>query len=129
MNTHPLDSCRRLGAVTLMAIGLAAGGVALAFADTPVPDPPVPDEGPFVMASADPADADCGCMAQARGTLQVRDIQGQVDRHVAQWQALHTARDENAKRHLRPKNIVEGVVGFPVRHYRLAADDDGPAGR
>ena len=118
MDTHPLSSPRRLGVATFVAIVMAAGGIALAFADTPVPDPPVPDEGPFVMASADSAaDPDW-----RRAPIQARDLESQVDRHVAQWQALHTARDAGLKLPARHKNIVEGVVGFPVRHYRLAAD-------
>jgi hypothetical protein len=121
MTTHPLSSRRRLGSATFVAIVLAAGGIALAFADTPVPDPPVPDEGPILMASADAAVApDCRC-----ATIQARDLERQVDRHVAQWQALHSARDATGKRPIRPKNMVEGVVGFPVRHFRLAADEQG----
>jgi len=86
---------------------------------------------------------DCNC-----AVLHARDLEGRVEGHVEQWQALHRGgvgarglagqanRGETAHRadathraagseyvpvHLAA--YVEGVVGFPVRHYRLAADD------
>jgi hypothetical protein len=107
----------------VVAVALAAGGVALAFADTPLPDPPVPPEAPLIIASADvPSATDCPC-----GALRGRDLESQVDRHVEQWQALHGQHDGKPQHRLHSRNLVEGFVGFPVRHFRLAADDD-PAG-
>lgn len=125
MNTHPLTTRRRPFAAAFLVVGFAAGGIALAFAETPVPDPPVPDEGPFVVAAADGIPStDCGC-----ATPQGHDLQSQVDRHLEQWQALHDASAGTAKPRLHPKSLIEGVVGFPVRHYRLAADDQADATR
>jgi hypothetical protein len=120
MNTNPTRSRRPLGPAMLTAVALAAGGVALAFADGPLPDPPVPPEAPLVIASADAPNGLCGA-------LRARDLESQVDRHVEQWQALHASHDAKPQRGLHPGNLVEGVVGYPVRHFRLAADDD-PAG-
>jgi len=125
MNTHPLTTRRRPFAAAFLVVGFAAGGIALAFAETPVPDPPVPDEGPFVVAAADGIPS----VAAADGIPQGHDLQSQVDRHLEQWQALHDASAGTAKPRLHPKSLIEGVVGFPVRHYRLAADDQADATR
>lgn len=124
MKTNPNHSRRRLRLASFATAALAAGSIALAFADTPIPDPPVPAEGPVLLASADTsADPDCRC-----GAMRARDLESQVDRHVEQWQALHDPRAPKPSR-LHPKQLVEGVVGFPVRHYRLAADDDSTGTR
>ena len=109
---------------TCVAIGLALGGIALAFAEPPIPDPPVPIDGTLLIASAGAtSDVDCGCAA-----LRKNDLQSQVDRHVEHWQAMHDPRGASGRR-LHPRNLVEGVVGFPVRHFRLAADEDGTGTR
>jgi hypothetical protein len=123
MNT-PLRSTRwHVRAARLAIGGLAAGGMALAMADTPIPDPPVPAEAPMLLAAADaPHERDCACDA-----LRVHDLQSQIDRHVEQWQAMHHKPRMKPAHRLGAGHLVEGVVGFPVRHYRLAADEDGTA--
>jgi hypothetical protein len=120
----------RLGAGAVLA--LCAGASVIASADGPSqPDPPVPAE--LVMqfplartvAAAD-REPDCRC-----AVLHARDIESRVEGHFERWQSMpRTADDEERDRvanqavPLRLSSYVEGVVGFPVRHYRLALDDN-----
>jgi hypothetical protein len=125
MNTslHPIGW--RVRAAQAAIVGLAAGGMTLAAADTPIPDPPIPAEARIVLASADmPSGADYPC-----GALGLHDLGSQIDRHVAQWQAMHRSAHAKPGHRMHTGNLVEGVVGFPVRHYRLAADEDDAAKR
>ena len=107
---------------------LGAGVSVLAFADGPIqPDPPVPLERASHVVSAD-RDLDCRC-----AVLHARDMESRIEGHVAQWEALSRGaqthapalRQVRAKGHLT--SLVEGIVRFPVRQFRLAADeaDDG----
>ena len=137
-----------------LAIGLLAlcSGISLlAFADGPTqPDPPVPLEGmarPALLAQASvrpiaqaPAraapvtvtvgdrDLDCRC-----AVLHSRDMESRIEGHVERWEALSRAaqgmrpatRDQLAVAHT---SFVDGVVGFPMHQFRLAADEDDGAG-
>jgi hypothetical protein len=121
----------RFGAGAVLA--LCAGASVIASADGPSqPDPPVPAElvMQFPLARAVFADADrepdCRC-----AVLHARDIESRVEGHVERWQAMpRTVEDAERDRvanqaiPLRLSSFVEGVVGFPVRHYRLALDDN-----
>ena len=117
---------------TGVVLALCAGASVIASADGPSqPDPPVPAE--LVVNRPLPADAvadrepDCRC-----AVLHARDIESRVDGHVERWQAMaartpaDVERDRAAGRTipLRLTAFVEGVVGFPVRHYRLAVEDN-----
>ena len=121
----------RLGAGAVLT--LCAGASVIASADGPSqPDPPVPAElvmqfplAPTVVADAD-REPDCRC-----AILHARDIESRVEGHVERWQSMprtvedaERARAANRVRPLRLSSFVEGVVGFPVRHYRLALDDN-----
>jgi hypothetical protein len=122
----------RVGAAALL--GLCAGMSVLASADGMTqPDPPVPAEALFVAAAAVPqavaslpsaVEPECRC-----AVLHARDLEGRVEGHVELWQALEQsatrvrhAAARNGVAPLRPA-YVEGVVGFPVRDFRLAQDD------
>jgi len=117
-------------------LGLTSAVSVLALADGPTqPDPPVPLEGPVRMASvaAGVADRepDCRC-----GVLHARDIESRVEGHVERWEALSrgaTQKQARTPRHhhsdaLHGTRFVEGMVGFPVRQFRLAADTPGDDG-
>ena len=121
----------RLGAGAVLA--LCAGASVIASADGPSqPDPPIPAElvmqfplGRTVVADAD-REPDCHC-----AVLHARDIESRVEGHVERWQSMprtaDAARQERVASHvvpLRLSSFVGGVVGFPVRHYRLALDDN-----
>jgi hypothetical protein len=121
----------RLGAGAVLA--LCAGASVIASADGPSqPDPPVPAElvMQFPLARTAVADADsepdCRC-----AVLHARDMESRVEGHFERFQSMprtveDAARDRVANRAL-PLHLtafVEGVVGFPVRHYRLALDDN-----
>jgi hypothetical protein len=120
-------SSRWLVRSTLVA-GLCLGGAIslLAFADGPTqPDPPVPlERATHAVALSAERDLDCRC-----AVLHARDIESRVEGHVERWEALSRAaqarsaamRRGSASVHLT--SLVEGVVGFPVRQFRLAADD------
>ncbi len=127
----------RAVAVTLFSV--TAGASVLAFADGPAqPDPPVTDSravnlpaGSLRVARATRGALDrepeCRC-----AVLHVRDIESRVDGHVEAWQALARGKAADVRVRepagflpLRLTTFVEGVVGFPVRQYRLAADADG----
>jgi hypothetical protein len=112
-------------------LALTAGASVIAAADSPSqPDPPVPAEvvmqHPLAVATtAGEREPDCRC-----AVLHARDIESRIDGHVARWQSMpRTAEDAERERvatrvvPLRLTAFVEGVVGFPVRHYRLALDD------
>lgn len=133
MYTQRIVPRRRRRPAAVVAFCAAAGGFALAFAGAPIPDPPVPAEAIAhwqditrpALADAAP-DPDCRC-----GALRARDLESRVDGHVERWEAMeHGAprAQPQPRRRLHAKNLVEGVVGFPVRHYRLAADGDGAPG-
>ena len=112
-------------------LALCAGASVIASADGPSqPDPPVPAElvMQFPLARAVVADADrepdCRC-----AVLHARDMESRVEGHFERWQSMpRTTQDgERVAKHalpLRLSSFVEGVVGFPVRHYRLALDDN-----
>ena len=125
-----------LRSLAIAVLGLTSAISVLASADGPTqPDPPVPLEGPVRMASvatnAADREPDCRC-----GVLHARDIESRVEGHVERWEALsrnamqkpaRTARHHRSDA-LHGTSFVEGVVGFPVRQFRLAADtpeDDG----
>ena len=102
---------------------VTAGLSFLAFAGTNQPDPPVPIER---MATASSAVPDCRC-----AVLHARDIESRVEGHVERWEAMSMARSAQVQPPTRTAAVrthmtsfVEGVVGFPVRQYRLAADAD-----
>jgi hypothetical protein len=136
MNTHraKLRWPLRIGAAA--AFLLATGMPALA--DGPVPDPPVPTEAVpharadsviYAHAGVGDREPDCRC-----SVLHTRDIESRVDGHVERWAALSRAAAQ--PRHKRTRHtalhgtsFVEGVVGFPMRQFRLAADDDGAGNR
>ena len=120
-------------AVALLAV---CGGVSvLALADGTIqPDPPVPVESPavsvaFAQRAAQP-DLDCRC-----AVLHARDIESRVEGHVERFEALSAATSAQYAspgpphaRKVHLANYVEGVVGFPVRDFRLAGDADDAAG-
>jgi len=114
-------------------LALCAGASVIASADGPSqPDPPVPAElvmqlplARTVVADAD-REPDCRC-----AVLHARDIESRVEGHVERWQSMpRTMEDAERDRvanqviPLRLSSYVDGVVGFPVRHYRLALDDN-----
>ena len=121
----------------VIALALTGGVSLLAVADGMTqPDPPVPIDGPaqkIALAQRDaPRDLDCRC-----AVLHARDIESRVEGHVERFEALSSApaakpteRALTARhaRHLHLATYVEGVVGFPVRDFRLAADPDDAAG-
>jgi hypothetical protein len=120
----------RLGAGAVLA--LCAGASVIASADGPSqPDPPVPAElvmqYPLARPAADAVrEPDCRC-----AVLHARDIESRVEGHVERWQSMPRTADEAKQERLashvvplRLSSFVEGVVGFPVRHYRLALDDN-----
>ena len=121
----------RFGAGAVLA--LCAGASVIASADGPSqPDPPVPAElvMQFPLARTAVADADrepdCRC-----AVLHARDMESRVEGHFERWQSMpRTTQDSERERvaghalPLRLSSFVEGVVGFPVRHYRLALDDN-----
>jgi hypothetical protein len=129
MKTSPF--LLRLGAGAVLA--LCAGASVIASADGPSqPDPPVPAElvMQFPLARTVVADADrepdCRC-----AVLHARDMESRVEGHFERWQSMpRTTEDAERDRvanqavPLRLSSYVEGVVGFPVRHYRLALDDN-----
>jgi hypothetical protein len=116
-----------------VAVGLlcVTGGISLlAFAGGTQPDPPVPLDRPMLLAASTKAAAaadrepDCRC-----GVLHARDIESRIEGHVERWEAMsrgaQPARAEPRRSGaLHMTSLVEGVVGFPVRQYRLAADVD-----
>jgi len=112
-------------------LALTAGASVIAAADgLSQPDPPVPAELAMqhplaVSMTAGEREPDCRC-----AVLHTRDIESRVDGHVERWQSM--PRTPTAQRErvagggvvpLRFTAFVEGMVGFPVRHYRLAVDD------
>jgi len=123
----------RLGAGAVLT--LCAGASVIASADGPSqPDPPVPAElaMQFPLARTSVADIDADREPDCRcAILHARDIESRVEGHVERWQSMprtvedaERARAANRVRPLRLSSFVEGVVGFPVRHYRLALDDN-----
>jgi hypothetical protein len=139
---YPTPSRWPLRSVAFAALWLTGGLSVLAAADGPTqPDPPVPLERPVLLAAVDQRGAereaagqrvadrepDCRC-----GVLHARDIESRIEGHVEQWESL--ARDP-ARRvapqravPLHTTSFVEGVVGFPVRQFRLASDTPGDDG-
>jgi hypothetical protein len=126
MNSQPRKTRFSSFLTPALVAGLCLGGgvSVLAFADGPIqPDPPVPLERASQVVSPD-RDLDCRC-----AVLHARDIESRVEGHVAQWEARSRAaqlavpasRPTSAKAHLT--SLVEGIVGFPVQQFRLAADD------
>jgi hypothetical protein len=107
-------------------VALTGGVSLLAAADGMTqPDPPVPLERPAQKVAYAAGDLDCRC-----AVLHARDMEGRIDGHVERFEALSSApplqraaAGEAAPR-LHLANVVEGVVGFPVRQFRLAADAD-----
>ncbi|HSV18217.1 MAG TPA: hypothetical protein VLR71_07390 [Casimicrobiaceae bacterium] len=102
----------------------------LAFADGPTqPDPPVPlERANRVMAVSAERDLDCHC-----AVLRARDIESRVEGHIERWEALSRAAQSRSTasghaRRVHMTSLVEGIVGFPVRQFRLAADEDDGAG-
>jgi hypothetical protein len=102
---------------------VTAGLSFLAFAGTNQPDPPVPIERMASIAAAEP---DCRC-----AVLHARDMESRVEGHVERWEAMSLARTatlqpptRTAAARVHMTSLVEGIVGFPVRQYRLAADAD-----
>ena len=117
-----------------LAIGALCmtGGISiLAFADGPIqPDPPVPLEGPARLIAAADREPDCRC-----GVLHARDIESRVAGHVERWESLRapapagrTTPRQRRSEGLHPTTFAEGVVGFPMRQFRLAADTPGDDG-
>jgi hypothetical protein len=113
-------------------LALCAGVSVIASADGPSqPDPPVPAElvmqHPLgVSTSAVEREPDCRC-----AVLHARDIESRIEGHVALWQSMpRTPADAERERTatqavpFRLTAFIEGVVGFPMRHYRLAVDDN-----
>jgi hypothetical protein len=126
MNTNRLALHWVAHAVAAAAFIVLATASTPLRADGPVPDPPIPAESVPVMhlASAD-REPDCRC-----AVLHARDIESRVDGHVERFEAQSRApahRHDHRARALHGTQFVEGVVGFPVRNFRLAADasDDG----
>lgn len=114
----------------------------LAAADGPTqPDPPVSLDTPVLLAAVDQRvserdavsqrvadrEPDCRC-----GVLHARDMESRIEGHVEQWESLarDPARRAPAQRAvpLHTTSFVEGVVGFPVRQFRLASDTPGDDG-
>ena len=107
-----------------LAVGLLAlsGGVSvLAVADgLNQPDPPVPLEGPVRKVALVQRDLDCRC-----AVLYARDMESRVEGHVERFEAMSSAPAQRAPaaHRVHVASYVEGVVGFPVRQFRLAADE------
>lgn len=83
----------------------------------------------FPLARTLAADADrepdCRC-----AVLHARDIESRVEGHVERFVSMPRTSDDAAHDRVASQAMplhltafVEGVVGFPVRHYRLALDD------
>jgi hypothetical protein len=90
--------------------------------------PAVVAQAPARAAPVSDRDLDCRC-----AVLHSRDIESRVEGHVERWEALSRAaeamrpatRDQLALAHT---SFVDGVVGFPMHQFRLAADEDDGAG-
>jgi hypothetical protein len=134
-----------------MALAALTAGISMiALADGPTqPDPPVPAEATprIVLAAAstsngartatplhgspNAAEPDCRC-----AVLHARDMESRVEGHIERFEAQHVAaastpgqrvaRGARSHHTAAPQStaFVEGVVGFPVRDYRLAADSE-----
>lgn len=122
-------------AVTLLALCGGASVLALADSTTTQPDPPVPLESPaqkvaFAQRNVQ-GDLDCRC-----AVLHARDMESRIEGHVERFEALSAApspeiADPGHARDVHLAHLasyVEGVVGFPVRDFRLADDADDAAG-
>lgn len=117
------------------ALALTGGVSLLAVADGPTqPDPPVPLEGPALKVALStrvaPSDGDLDCRC---AVLHARDMESRVEGHVERFEALSHESPERAAgaRHaqrLHLASYVEGMVGFPVRDFRLATDADADDG-
>ena len=97
----------------------------LAFADGPTqPDPPVPlERANRVMALSAERDLD----------VQLGEVVLRGEGHIERWEALSRAAQSRSTasghaRRVHMTSLVEGIVGFPVRQFRLAADEDDGAG-
>src|SRR5689334_21706154 len=109
-------------AVSLLTL---SGGVSvLAVADgINQPDPPVPLERPAQRVALVQRDLDCRC-----AVLYARDMESRVEGHVERFEAMSSAPAQRASaahaaHRLHVATYVEGMVGFPVRQFRLAADE------
>jgi hypothetical protein len=118
---------------SIVALALAAFVLPLgAAADGTVqPDPPIPPEAIPQFVSVAWTDGtggspDCNC-----AVMHAFDLEGRIEGHVQLWRSLHrravaqqgevVAGREYVPVHLA--SYVEGVVGFPLRQYRLAGDE------
>ena len=99
----------------------------VAWADGPIPDPPVPAEAVVRMhLAAAERDPDCRC-----AVLHARDIESRIDGHVERFEARTRTPARHPDKRARALNgtaFVHGVVGFPVREFRLASETDDGAG-
>jgi len=128
MNTPPA-LLRRLARASALAAFAATALSGVALADGPTqPDPPVPMEAipaSSALPAADTQEPDCRCSA-----LYARDLEGRIEGHVERWESLprSSATAERARMRARATplhtaSFVEGVVGFPLHDFRLAADE------
>jgi hypothetical protein len=121
---------RFLRPVAVALLALCGGVSVLAAADGMTqPDPPVPIERPAYKVALAQRDLDCRC-----AVMHARDMESRVDGHVERFEALSSAPPPQRAsaatraRHVHAATYVEGMVGFQVRQFRLAADADDAAG-
>jgi len=125
---RPASSSPFLRPLAVALLALTGGVSLLAVADGPTqPDPPVPLERPVHKVALAPRSLDCRC-----AVLHARDMEGRIDGHLERFEALSSApppqrAGAGGARRLHFANLVEGMVGFPMRQFRLAADMDAAA--
>ena len=125
--SSPTRFPRSLALVVVVAV--TGGASLLATADGMTqPDPPVPLERPVHKVVLAQRDLDCRC-----AVLHARDMESRIEGHVERFEALSSAPPAqraaaSRARHLHVATYMEGMVGFPVRQFRLAADPDDAAG-